>query len=132
MAKKDRPRYKVGYGKPPQKTQFKLGQSGNPKGRPPKKRSVIDDIEAELGSRITVEEGGKRRTITKGRAIVKKQTNRALTGDIKSAELLLKMRQQSAESEHQDNLGALLEEFREKNRRLSNERMPSKDPPSEQ
>lgn len=26
--------YKIGYGRPPQHTQFKPGQSGNPKGRP--------------------------------------------------------------------------------------------------
>ena len=26
--------YEVGYGKPPKHTQFKKGQSGNPKGRP--------------------------------------------------------------------------------------------------
>src|SRR5262245_4838454 len=26
--------YKVGYGKPPKDTQFRKGQSGNPKGRP--------------------------------------------------------------------------------------------------
>jgi hypothetical protein len=28
--------YKVGYGRPPLRTRFKKGQSGNRKGRPPK------------------------------------------------------------------------------------------------
>ena len=31
---------KVGYGEPPKETQFKKGQSGNPRGRPPKPRGM--------------------------------------------------------------------------------------------
>jgi hypothetical protein len=34
MSTYDDPGYEVGYGKPPQSTQFKKGKSGNPKGRP--------------------------------------------------------------------------------------------------
>ncbi|MBL4544643.1 MAG: hypothetical protein JKP95_01895 [Oceanicaulis sp.] len=30
----DQSEYEVGYGKPPKATQFKKGQSGNPRGRP--------------------------------------------------------------------------------------------------
>ncbi|MDB5317781.1 MAG: hypothetical protein JWO26_370 [Rhodospirillales bacterium] len=33
-ADNDERNYKVGYGRPPQGTRFKKGQSGNPKGRP--------------------------------------------------------------------------------------------------
>jgi hypothetical protein len=29
--------YEVGFGKPPKRTQFRRGRSGNPYGRPPKK-----------------------------------------------------------------------------------------------
>ncbi len=32
--------YEVGYGKPPKEHRFKVGQSGNPKGRPPEKKTM--------------------------------------------------------------------------------------------
>jgi hypothetical protein len=35
--------YKVGYGKPPKGKQWKSGQSGNPKGRPKKKKNHLHD-----------------------------------------------------------------------------------------
>ncbi|KCZ53638.1 hypothetical protein HY29_16595 [Hyphomonas beringensis] len=35
--------YKVGYAKPPKDSQWKTGQSGNPKGRPKKKRNHLID-----------------------------------------------------------------------------------------
>lgn len=35
--------YNVGYGKPPQDKQWKSGQSGNPKGRPKKKKNHLHD-----------------------------------------------------------------------------------------
>jgi hypothetical protein len=34
VKKKDDGEERVGYGKPPRRTQFKKGHSGNPKGRP--------------------------------------------------------------------------------------------------
>ena len=34
MADEDKPEYAVGFGKPPRRTRFCKGQSGNPKGRP--------------------------------------------------------------------------------------------------
>ena len=37
----DEDSYSVGYGKPPKEGQFKKGRSGNPRGRPPKARSLV-------------------------------------------------------------------------------------------
>jgi Family of unknown function (DUF5681) len=91
MAEKSGSEYTVGYGKPPQHAQFKPGQSGNPGGRPRKTSTFEDDVEAELRSLITVLERGERRRISKRRAIVKQHVNRALNGDVRSTELLLKL-----------------------------------------
>src|SRR5467141_3604759 len=40
--------YKVGPGRPPKEYQFKKGQSGNPKGRKPKKPSIELDLKLAL------------------------------------------------------------------------------------
>lgn len=40
--------YIVGYKKPPVHTQFKKGQSGNPKGRPKSKQSMLTKIKNDI------------------------------------------------------------------------------------
>ena len=36
--------YEVGFGKPPERTRFKKGRSGNPKGRPRKKPDLYSEL----------------------------------------------------------------------------------------
>jgi Family of unknown function (DUF5681) len=55
------------YGKPPEATQFKRGQSGNPNGHP-KGSNLRIDLAAELDEKITVREQGHSRRISKQRA----------------------------------------------------------------
>ena len=76
--------YKVGYGKPPRKTQFKRGRSGNPKGRPKGSRNLATDLASELGEQITVREDGHSRRISKQRALIKSLMARALQGDVRA------------------------------------------------
>ena len=79
-----------GYKRPPLHTQFKPGQSGNPSGRPKRKGTTfVEALERELSRRIFVVEGGERQKITKLDAIVKQQTNKAASGDLKATALLL-------------------------------------------
>ncbi|MEN0653329.1 MULTISPECIES: DUF5681 domain-containing protein [Hyphobacterium] len=81
--------YEVGYGKPPRKSQFKPGQSGNPKGRPRGRKSFSTILVAELSERLIVKEGGKTRRMTKMEAVVKQLVSKALKGDPRTlAELL--------------------------------------------
>ena len=81
--------YKVGYGKPPKATQFKRGQSGNPRGRPKGSRNLASDLAAELGEQITVREDGHPRRISKQRALIKSLMARALQGDVRASAAML-------------------------------------------
>jgi RNA polymerase-interacting CarD/CdnL/TRCF family regulator len=86
----DGPNSTSGYKRPPLHTQFKPGQSGNPSGRPKKKATTfVEALERELSRKISVVEGGERQKISKLDAIVKQQTNKAASGDLKATALLL-------------------------------------------
>jgi hypothetical protein len=71
----------TGYGHPPVNTRFKKGQSGNPKGRPKGSRSLATILNRALRERVIINEGGRRKTVTKLEAAVKQVTNKAASGD---------------------------------------------------
>ena len=83
---------KVGYGKPPKHTQFKKGQSGNPKGRPkqvqahmPVSRIIRNSLSEEVQGKVN----GKTRKMTKLAAIIEVQSAKALNGDTRAAKLVI-------------------------------------------
>lgn len=80
--------YEVGYGKPPKHTQFKPGQSGNPRGRPKGTKNLKTDLMEELGEKIVVREGEETRRVSKQRAVVKTLVAKTLKGDGHSGRLL--------------------------------------------
>jgi hypothetical protein len=90
----------VGYGKPPKRTRFKKGQSGNPKGRPKgskNRRSAIDEgglrniILSEAYRDISVKEEGQRMKVPVVRAIVRSITLKAAQGDHRSQQLTMRL-----------------------------------------
>src|SRR6266404_3780992 len=89
MAEDKKSSYQVGFGKPPRSTQFKSGQSGNPKGRPKGGKNFATALEEELKASVTITENGKRRKIAKRQVIAKLLVNKAATGDLRAIPLLL-------------------------------------------
>jgi len=89
--RKDHGDYDVGYGKPPKATQFRKGQSGNPKGRPKGRKNTATVLNEVLAEKVTINENGRRRHVTKLEAAFKQVVNGAASGDAKCSRLLLQI-----------------------------------------
>ena len=76
--------YEIGYRRPPPESQFKKGASGNPKGRPKGSKNFLTLLEQELAQKIVVNENGRRKTVTRMQAMVKRMVAGALHGDAKA------------------------------------------------
>jgi hypothetical protein len=76
--------YSIGYKRPPKATQFKKGQSGNPQGRPKGSNNFLTMLEQELGQSIVVNENGKKKTISRMQAMVKRMVSGALQGETRA------------------------------------------------
>jgi hypothetical protein len=81
--------YQVGYGKPPRHSQFKRGQSGNPRGRPAGSKNFATLVSEALNEPVIVTEDGGRRKITKREAIVTQLVNRSAKADWHAIKILL-------------------------------------------
>jgi hypothetical protein len=85
------PDNEVGYKKPPKHSQFKKGQSGNPRGQSRAARSSATVFREALGEKVAVTENGRRRKITKREAMFKQLVNRAAQGDPKATQTVLRL-----------------------------------------
>jgi hypothetical protein len=81
--------YQVGYGKPPDRTRFKKGESGNPKGRPKGAKNLKTDLMEEMNEKVVIREGERSRKIPKQRAVVKTLVALTLKGDTRAANTLM-------------------------------------------
>jgi hypothetical protein len=73
--------YEVGYGRPPRHTQFKPGQSGNPKGRPKGQPTASEILMREAARVVRMRVGNKLETISKLEGVFRTLFNMALNGD---------------------------------------------------
>lgn len=87
--RKNPTRFVVGYGKPPKATQFKPGQSGNPKGRPKGIRPLGALLTEILQQRIPVTEDGRTRRLPALLVMLRRLANDGMRGDKKAIQFLL-------------------------------------------
>lgn len=79
----------VGYGKPPRRTQFVKGQSGNPTGRPKGSQNLTTVLTKASRQRVKITENGRTRHVTKFEATMLQLFNKAASGDLRAIASLL-------------------------------------------
>jgi hypothetical protein len=87
----NRSSYTVGYGRPPNASQFKPGQSGNAKGRPTGARNISSMARDALERTINVKEKGSWRKTTVRKAAYRRLAEKAIAGDVKALDYLLSL-----------------------------------------
>lgn len=80
---------KIGYGRPPKRTQFVKGQSGNPKGRPKGAKNFATTLCKELNVRVPITENGSHKKVSKQEAIAKQLVNKSAAGDPRAMSMVL-------------------------------------------
>ncbi|MEH6835443.1 DUF5681 domain-containing protein [Falsihalocynthiibacter arcticus] len=83
--------YDVGFGKPPKRTQFKKGQSGNAKGRPKGSRNVESMVKEAFFRKITITESGKKKRVTMLEALLRQLVNGAIKGEMRNVDRVFKL-----------------------------------------
>lgn len=99
---------KVGYKNPPKNTQFKKGQSGNPKGRPKKslkqgiaQEDLIKMILDDAKEPVTITANGKTQEMSSLAAMIKAMKLQAIAGKKGAAKEYLRLVQE-AQEKHQE------------------------------
>jgi hypothetical protein len=89
---------RVGYRQPPRQARFKKGQSGNPGGRPRRRRDddLVALLCAALDAPTTTVENGKRRHLTKRELIASQLVDRSAAADLRATKLLIDLVQKIA------------------------------------
>src|SRR5690348_10607542 len=90
---KDPSIYEIGYRRPPTATQFKRGQSGNPRGRRRTTANIETLLAKELNRQLTYNENGVSGKESKLSLMIKQAINKAVSGDFRALGQLIRMRQ---------------------------------------
>ena len=83
--------YKVGYGRPPEQSRFKPGQSGNPKGRPAGRPNAKTMFERVIHKKVSVRQGENTREMPMFEAMVHAHAVKGVKGDARSAGLVFNL-----------------------------------------
>ena len=85
----NRSTYDVGYCRPPKKSQFRPGQSGNPTGRRKASPTIGARLRELVHSKVTVTEQGRTRRISRLDVMLRQLGNDAMRGDKRAFKLLM-------------------------------------------
>lgn len=83
--------YDVGYGKPPKHSQFKSGQSGNPKGRPKGAKNLKTYLHQEAMTIVEYKENGQIQKASKLKILVMQLFSESLKGKSASQKAILEL-----------------------------------------
>jgi hypothetical protein len=95
------PPAKVGYGCPPEHSQFKPGQSGNPSGRAKGSQNFKTLFNKILNEEISLREGSDVKKLSKAEAIVRGVVIGALKGDARNVAILFRLAEQVGQFQEQ-------------------------------
>src|SRR5438105_7474763 len=80
---------KVGYKRPPAKSQFRKGQAGKPRGRRKGPRNMAPVLREVLRQTVKVKRGGKTERMSKGEALLQMLLSKAHSGDARAIKAVL-------------------------------------------
>lgn len=83
--------YEVGYTKPPKRTRFKKGQSGNSSGRPKKPPDPYTELMRVLQEKVTATLDGEPEKVTVQQALLMRLRDEAIKGKPWAEKLVLKI-----------------------------------------
>lgn len=114
MAGQNDPAYVVGFGRPPMRTQFKPGQSGNPRGRPKRAKGMKTITIEVLTEKVSIRTAKGTRRVSKMEAVLHKLTEKAFAGDVRAQQALIvyytKYVSDDRETQSSDAASALLDQ----------------------
>ncbi len=81
----------VGYRKPPRKSRFRKGVSGNPSGRPKERRSFASDLITELDLLTCIGDDKNAPRISRQRQLARSLVDVAIRGDVRATNTIISM-----------------------------------------
>lgn len=104
--------YDVGYGRPPKRSRFQPGHSGNPKGRPKGRRNISTILEETLYRPVAITENGRKRKVPAIEAMLLGLLRKALDGELRAFDKLARlipMLRAAADEDHEGDESAVFE-----------------------